>query len=143
MFILLFQRWCGLQDLWTLFRKLKLYEEQELTMQVFSEPEASPGTPQTNENNRGLERRDSYETANTYATIQPRNISQMVEIDDYASLRNTRPPSVSNRICFSWFVTHLIQTLHSVVRIPWLNIPGTTKRSIWLCNRTHLTTAPS
>uniref|UniRef100_A0A336M3D8 CSON011390 protein n=1 Tax=Culicoides sonorensis TaxID=179676 RepID=A0A336M3D8_CULSO len=76
-------------------QKLKLYEEQELTMQVFSEPEASPGTPQTNhESNRALERRDSYETANTYATIQPRNISQMVEIDDYASLRNTRPPSL-------------------------------------------------
>lgn len=82
------------------YRKLKLYEEQELTMQVFSEPEASPGTPQTNhESSRALERRDSYETANTYATIQPRNISQMVEIDDYASLRNTRPPSVS----LSWF----------------------------------------
>lgn len=86
-----------------------MYEEQELTMQVFSEPEASPGTPQTNhESNRALERRDSYETANTYATIQPRNISQMVEIDDYASLRNTRPPSVRPLMCVFFLLFQIL-----------------------------------
>ncbi|GAB0095360.1 Cadherin-87A [Sergentomyia squamirostris] len=80
-------------------QKLKLYEEQELTMQVFSEPEMlnahnSPshqdGLPLT------LNRRDSYETSqgggdNTYATIQPRNISSQVgdnNLADYATLRN-------------------------------------------------------
>lgn len=63
-------------------------------MQVFSEPEVPQDSPI--DPNRTLNRRDSYETTNTadntYATIQPRNISQMVEIDDYASLRNTRSP---------------------------------------------------
>lgn len=51
-----------------LFRKLKLYEEQELTMQVFNEPEGGLGT----------ERRGSGVSVgigdtsqdNTYATIQ-------------------------------------------------------------------------
>lgn len=46
-----------------------------------------------------LDRRDSYETSqmgdNTYATIQPRNMSQMGEVADYATLRNnSRAPSV-------------------------------------------------
>ncbi|KAG4077206.1 hypothetical protein HA402_016193 [Bradysia odoriphaga] len=73
-------------------QKLKLYEEQELTMQVFSEPEMMQSSPP-------LARRDSYETSqhgdNTYATIQPRNVSQMGEIADYATLRNnSRPPSI-------------------------------------------------
>ncbi|XP_059616920.1 cadherin-87A [Phlebotomus argentipes] len=79
-------------------QKLKLYEEQELTMQVFSEPEMmsmnnsssqQDGLPLT------LNRRDSYETSqgggdNTYATIQPRNISSQVGdgLADYATLRN-------------------------------------------------------
>ncbi|KAJ6636635.1 Cadherin-87A [Pseudolycoriella hygida] len=73
-------------------QKLKLYEEQELTMQVFSEPEINQSSPP-------LARRDSYETSqhgdNTYATIQPRNASQLGEIADYATLRNnSHPPSM-------------------------------------------------
>lgn len=48
-----------------------------------------------------MARRDSYEISqhgdNTYATIQPRNVSQLGEIADYATLRNnSRPPSVSS-----------------------------------------------
>ncbi|XP_058116398.1 cadherin-87A [Anopheles ziemanni] len=82
-------------------QKLKLYEEQELTMQVFSEPEMSQQQSMNNSNSSqdpssqlsltlGLEhqlhhpasvplghRRDSYDMSqagdNTYATIQPRN----------------------------------------------------------------------
>uniref|UniRef100_A0A182Y7D4 Cadherin domain-containing protein n=1 Tax=Anopheles stephensi TaxID=30069 RepID=A0A182Y7D4_ANOST len=139
-------------------QKLKLYEEQELTMQVFSEPEMSQQQSMNNSNSTnssqdpssqlsltlGLEhhhplhqqppshlsqhRRDSYDLSqagdNTYATIQPRNYgtsnlstvlgSSIVppaglsssgvtstsatsssEVADYATLRNSRAPSVS------------------------------------------------
>lgn len=104
-------------------RKLKLYEEQELTMQVFSEPElAAHG----NDGGGGgtllsstaaaaaaaiMGRRNSYEASqmgdNTYATIQPRHQQQPhhlsvggggggAEVADYATLRNgSRAPSVS------------------------------------------------
>ncbi|XP_055710433.1 cadherin-87A isoform X2 [Phlebotomus papatasi] len=79
-------------------QKLKLYEEQELTMQVFSEPEIM-STNNSSSQQDGLpltlNRRDSYETSqgggdNTYATIQPRNISSQVgdTLADYATLRN-------------------------------------------------------
>ncbi|XP_055683308.1 cadherin-87A isoform X2 [Lutzomyia longipalpis] len=79
-------------------QKLKLYEEQELTMQVFSEPEVM-STNNSSSQQDGLpltlNRRDSYETSqgggdNTYATIQPRNISSQVgdSLADYATLRN-------------------------------------------------------
>ncbi|XP_058466683.1 cadherin-87A isoform X2 [Malaya genurostris] len=79
-------------------QKLKLYEEQELTMQVFSEPELTQQQHQQQQQQQqlnsanttsssinqeqalvlGLDRRDSYELSqgggdNTYATIQPRN----------------------------------------------------------------------
>ncbi|XP_037922792.1 cadherin-87A [Hermetia illucens] len=76
-------------------QKLKLYEEQELTMQVFSEPEfcsTSDPSPTT------LDRRDSFGTShagdNTYATIQPRNGSQIADVADYATLRDNRVPSM-------------------------------------------------
>ncbi|XP_055375511.1 cadherin-87A [Condylostylus longicornis] len=75
-------------------QKLKLYEEQELTMQVFSEAEqvsASDTIPSV------LERKDSFENLhavdNTYATIQPRHNTAPSEIADYATLRNNRIPS--------------------------------------------------
>ncbi|XP_055524329.1 cadherin-87A [Wyeomyia smithii] len=127
-------------------QKLKLYEEQELTMQVFSEPEltqqqqqqqmspnAAPSINQEQALVLGLDRRDSYELSqgggdNTYATIQPRNFTSNLsavlgsgvgsgsaggggggvaigsgasgclglsgEMSDYATLRNSRPPSM-------------------------------------------------
>lgn len=110
-------------------QKLKLYEEQELTMQVFSEPEnmnpQSTPPPHNNNNmsmNQNLEiippndlideghllgssRRDSYDPGdNTYATIQPRTISSQISgdlLDDYATLRNNHSatPSVSGGDC--------------------------------------------
>lgn len=106
-------------------QKLKLYEEQELTMQVFSEPEnMNPqSTPPPHNNNNssmtnnleiiphsdimddGLllsSRRDSdpYDPMdNTYATIQPRTISSHVSagdtIEDYATLRTTHSATPS------------------------------------------------
>lgn len=79
-------------------QKLKLYEEQELTMQVFSEPDHSSnsdGAPAQ------LDRRNSIEHAhhpvdNTYATIQPRNADNhpLNDFADYATLRNNRAPSM-------------------------------------------------
>lgn len=121
-------------------QKLKLYEEQELTMQVFSEPEltqqqhqqlnsssnntSSSGSPLQQEQALvlGLDRRNSYELSqgggdNTYATIQPRNYTANLstvlgsgvggggggtggglglsgEMADYATLRNSRAPSM-------------------------------------------------
>ncbi|XP_053682239.1 cadherin-87A [Sabethes cyaneus] len=126
-------------------QKLKLYEEQELTMQVFSEPELTQQQQQQISSNNtspsinqeqalvlGLDRRDSYELSqgggdNTYATIQPRNFTSNLsavlgsgvgsgsggggggvalssgtagclglsgEMSDYATLRNSRPPSM-------------------------------------------------
>ncbi|XP_046393425.1 cadherin-87A-like [Ischnura elegans] len=56
-------------------QKLKLYEEQELTMQVFSEPDQSGGIG-IPPNDEGIHRRDSVDfsqmdaQSNTYATIQ-------------------------------------------------------------------------
>lgn len=103
-------------------QKLKLYEEQELTMQVFSEPENLIAPPIVNTNNNSsmlnnnmdliqshnelmddgqpLTRRDSYDPGdNTYATIQPRTISSQIAgdmTDDYATLRDhNATPSVS------------------------------------------------
>lgn len=84
-------------------------------MQVFSEPEMMQSSPPVSCTKflvlnlkfsqkliliLQLARRDSYEASqhgdNTYATIQPRNVSQMGEIADYATLRNnSQPPSVS------------------------------------------------
>jgi hypothetical protein len=103
---------CGFQlfnNSFPLFpRKLKLYEEQELTMQVFSEPEMLQANNMSLPNPEpspiiSLERRDSYEISqagdNTYATIQPRNQSLMGgEVADYATLTNARAPSVSEHI---------------------------------------------
>lgn len=63
-------------------RKLKLYEEQELTMQVFSEPDMMSQVVDTVASQPAsvilMDRRNSYELAsqiddNTYATIQPRH----------------------------------------------------------------------
>ncbi|XP_071455526.1 cadherin-87A [Hetaerina americana] len=56
-------------------QKLKLYEEQELTMQVFSEPDQSAGLG-LSQHDEGIHRRDSVDfsqvdaQSNTYATIQ-------------------------------------------------------------------------
>lgn len=101
-----------------LCRKLKLYEEQELTMQVFSEPDMMSQVVDTISASQPasvilMDRRNSYELAsqiddNTYATIQPRHhlvaASHQIgggggssggggggggaEIADYATLRN-------------------------------------------------------
>lgn len=71
-------------------------------MQVFSEPEInntnSPVVQEEPPSIDTLGRRDSYGTSqggdNTYATIQPRNLSG--DMADYATLRNnSRAPSVS------------------------------------------------
>jgi len=66
-------------------QKLKLYEEQELTMQVFCEPEISAQP--------GHERRDSADMSmmdNTYATIQQPSrrgsLNTMLSLGDYATL---------------------------------------------------------
>lgn len=65
-----------------IYRKLKLYEEQELTMQVFSEPDMMSQVVDSVASHPGsvilMDRRNSYELAsqiddNTYATIQPRH----------------------------------------------------------------------
>lgn len=73
-------------------------------MQVFSEPDLNntnnPVIQQDPQSIDTLERRDSYATSqggdNTYATIQPRNLSQIGDNADYATLRNnSRAPSVS------------------------------------------------
>uniref|UniRef100_A0A1B6L3B2 Cadherin domain-containing protein n=1 Tax=Graphocephala atropunctata TaxID=36148 RepID=A0A1B6L3B2_9HEMI len=65
-------------------QKLKLYEEQELTMQVFCEPEVTQP---------GHERRDSADMSmmdNTYATIQQPSrrgsLNTMLSLGDYATL---------------------------------------------------------
>lgn len=111
-------------------QKLKLYEEQELTMQVFSEPEnmnpQSTPPPHNNNNqamNNNLEiippndllmdddhlmamRRDSdsYDPCdNTYATIQPRTISSQISgdmIEDYATLRSPHSTTPSVSLRF-------------------------------------------
>lgn len=103
-------------------QKLKLYEEQELTMQVFSEPEhMNPqSTPPPHNNNLsqamnnnleiipddglllGRSDSDSYDPGdNTYATIQPRTISSQISsadmIEDYATLRDTHSATPSVR----------------------------------------------
>ncbi|XP_067010919.2 cadherin-87A [Anabrus simplex] len=67
-------------------QKLKLYEEQELTMQVFCEPEGPGSSPPQNQ---PIERRTSVDFSqvdNTYATIQhpPRQSSE--DLGDYATL---------------------------------------------------------
>jgi hypothetical protein len=123
------------------YRKLKLYEEQELTMQVFSEPneiQMPPDNQQIQHNSITqnllsmepppsllLDNPYDYDLShlndgrggdNTYATIQPRdyssnhhknnnNISSSNNLinsnsnnlldADYATLRDTRVPSVS------------------------------------------------
>lgn len=70
-------------------------------MQVFSEPEMQQGNNSsiTQDPISQISDRDSYEIShvedNTYATIQPRNLSHLGEISDYATLRNSRAPSVS------------------------------------------------
>ncbi|XP_037950631.1 cadherin-87A [Teleopsis dalmanni] len=100
-------------------QKLKLYEEQELTMQVFSEPDHIS----TSESPAQLDHRNNMELGhhtvdNTYATIQPRNSNHgpgsnigitglnsgvvvgrmdhqhMNDFADYATLRNNRAPSM-------------------------------------------------
>lgn len=83
-------------------------------MQVFSEPEIM-STNNSSSQQDGLpltlNRRDSYETSqgggdNTYATIQPRNISSQVgdTLADYATLRNpSGVPSVSSIYLFASF----------------------------------------
>ncbi|KAK7790843.1 hypothetical protein R5R35_010718 [Gryllus longicercus] len=67
-------------------QKLKLYEEQELTMQVFSEPEG-PGMAAIP--NPSQERRDSADFSqvdNTYATIQHPARRSSDDMGDYATL---------------------------------------------------------
>ncbi|XP_063226687.1 cadherin-87A isoform X2 [Bacillus rossius redtenbacheri] len=68
-------------------QKLKLYEEQELTMQVFSEPENAVLTtsPQTNERRQSA---DFSQVDNTYATIQhpPARPPGGEDQGDYATL---------------------------------------------------------
>lgn len=57
-------------------RKLKLYEEQELTMQVFSEPDhiSNSDAPGHLDHRSSLEQvHHGQSVDNTYATIQPRN----------------------------------------------------------------------
>lgn len=68
------------------YRKLKLYEEQELTMQVFLEPE---GLQYSVDDINSTDRRNSFDTNitgdNTYATIQPRTHNpNSVGADSYA-----------------------------------------------------------
>lgn len=82
-------------------RKLKLYEEQELTMQVFSEPEISQ-IENVNDVTEQSERRDSYEVSqigdNTYATILPRNLSLAMansSNETNGTVRSLRMPSNS------------------------------------------------
>lgn len=82
-------------------RKLKLYEEQELTMQVFSEPEISQ-IENANVNSVQSERRDSYEVSqigdNTYATILPRNLPHAMagsSHENNGTIRSLRMPSNS------------------------------------------------
>lgn len=128
-------------------QKLKLYEEQELTMQVFSEPEnLNPqSTPPPHNNNslamnNNLElippndmidegllltRRDSYDpNDNTYATIQPpRTISSQISgdiIDDYATLRNnsSSTPSVGTLFRFQ-----IITIFIYLFRFRCMNLP--------------------
>lgn len=66
-------------------------------MQVFSEAEVQQ-VNSYNISNMTLDRRDSNDTTNTvdntYATIQPRNMSSIMEIGDYATLINNQIPSV-------------------------------------------------
>lgn len=106
-------------------QKLKLYEEQELTMQVFSEPEhmnpqSTPPPHQPSANSQSISHNleiiphrdimddglllrrdsDSYDPGdNTYATIQPRTISSQIAagdlIEDYATLRNNHSATPS------------------------------------------------
>lgn len=87
--------------LFSFCRKLKLYEEQELTMQVFSEPEISQ-IENTNDVSASSERRDSYEVSqigdNTYATILPRNLPHAMvnsSNETNGTIRSLRMPSNS------------------------------------------------
>uniref|UniRef100_A0A1A9VG57 Cadherin domain-containing protein n=1 Tax=Glossina austeni TaxID=7395 RepID=A0A1A9VG57_GLOAU len=96
-------------------QKLKLYEEQELTMQVFSEPDhVSNLDVPTNLEQRNSSDQIHHTMDNTYATIQPRNSNHtvnpsgnngrnldmtriephMADFADYATLRNNRTPSM-------------------------------------------------
>uniref|UniRef100_A0A1A9WEW2 Cadherin domain-containing protein n=1 Tax=Glossina brevipalpis TaxID=37001 RepID=A0A1A9WEW2_9MUSC len=97
-------------------QKLKLYEEQELTMQVFSEPDhVSNSDMPTNIEQRNSSDQIHHTMDNTYATIQPRNSNHtvngngngngrnldmsrmethMADFADYATLRNNRAPSM-------------------------------------------------
>lgn len=82
-------------------QKLKLYEEQELTMQVFSEPESQQPTEDANVSDR----RNSFDTTNTYATIQPRHNNY--DGEDYATLGNIPSASVSGvKTLFFLFCTN-------------------------------------
>lgn len=63
-------------EILSLRRKLKLYEEQELTMQVFSEPDhiSNSDAPGHLDHRSSLEQvHHGQSVDNTYATIQPRN----------------------------------------------------------------------
>lgn len=80
---------------------MKLYEEQELTMQVFSEPEISQ-IENLNDVSAQSERRDSYEVSqigdNTYATILPRNLPHAMansSNETNGTVRSLRMPSNS------------------------------------------------
>lgn len=140
------------------FRKLKLYEEQELTMQVFSEPEFCSTSDPSPVNQiysyimqlrpnaivslfqTTLDRRDSFGTShagdNTYATIQPRNGSQIADVADYATLRNNRVPSV--RSCtfpLSFLRIFIIYVLYFYISpdvwIHWFDIPSASPGTRW------------
>lgn len=109
-------------------------------MQVFSEPEITqigPSPPT-------LDRRDSYETSqmgdNTYATIQPRNTSQLGEVADYATLRNnSRAPSVNRFMQLYAFCSFNGHFVCADLRIHWIHISSTiTKQRRKLCGGTDM-----
>ncbi|XP_013102305.2 cadherin-87A isoform X1 [Stomoxys calcitrans] len=101
-------------------QKLKLYEEQELTMQVFSEPDHISNSDIQGPMDHCGSMEQQHVVDNTYATIQPRNHGagngagmggnspnpnmgsnnhgridpHMTDFADYATLRNNRVPSM-------------------------------------------------
>ncbi|XP_075145328.1 cadherin 87A [Haematobia irritans] len=100
-------------------QKLKLYEEQELTMQVFSEPDHMSNSDIQVPMDHCGSLEQQHVVDNTYATIQPRNHGgngpgmvgnnpnpnipsnnhgridpHMTDFADYATLRNNRVPSM-------------------------------------------------
>lgn len=87
-------------------QKLKLYEEQELTMQVFSEPDHNSNLDSPGQLDLRTSIDHLHQTVdNTYATIKPRNSNNSFsngggernmnnDFVGYASLRTNRQPSM-------------------------------------------------